>query len=106
MGDWLRTELEQQASMDKAETKGASSRARSLPHVGLLTGGQDASYAHGLTAALVARGVRVDFIGSDQLDAPFLHSSRLVRFLNLRGEQRENVSFHQKIPRLVRYYAR
>jgi glycosyltransferase involved in cell wall biosynthesis len=74
--------------------------------VTLLTGGADKSYALGLTSGLVAAGVHVDFIGSDYVDAPFLHDHPLVRFLNLRGDQRSDVSLVEKILRVLRYYAR
>lgn len=74
--------------------------------VGLLTGGDDRSYALGLTLSLVARGVHVDFIGSDKLDAPELHSTPQVNFLNLRGDQREDVGFSRKAVRLSIYYLR
>ena len=74
--------------------------------VGLLTGADDRSYALGLTSALVARGVCVDFIGSDQVDGPELHDTPLVNFLNLRGDQRENVNVGRKVVRLLLYYAR
>jgi glycosyltransferase involved in cell wall biosynthesis len=72
----------------------------------LLTGGDDRSYALGLTLSLVAHGVHVDFIGSDRVDAPELHSTALVNFLNLRGDQRENVSLTEKMIRLLLYYLR
>ena len=74
--------------------------------VAILTGGQDATYAHGLTKALVKRGTGIDFIGSDGLDAPFLRRCSKIRFLNLRGNQREDVSLLAKAYRLIRYYAR
>ena len=38
--------------------------------VGLLTGGDDKPYALGIASALVARGIRLDFIGSDAVDGP------------------------------------
>jgi glycosyltransferase involved in cell wall biosynthesis len=74
--------------------------------VSLLTGGDDKSYALGLTRALADAGVTVDFIGSDALDTPELHESPRVRFLNLRGDQRPEVPLSRKITRLARYYAR
>ena len=55
--------------------------------VGLLTGAGDLHYAMGLTLALVERGISVDFIGSDQVNAPVLHESQFICFLNLRGDQ-------------------
>jgi glycosyltransferase involved in cell wall biosynthesis len=74
--------------------------------VTLLTGGADKSDALGLTSGLIEAGVQVDFIGSDYVDAPFLHDHALVRFLNLRGDQRSDVSLLKKILRVLRYYAR
>jgi len=72
----------------------------------LLTGGADKSYALGLAKGLIAAGVHLDFIGSDYVDAPFLHDNPSVRFLNLRGDQRSNVSLAAKILRVLRYYVR
>ncbi len=77
-----------------------------IVRVGLLTGGDDKSYALGLTSALVREAVAVDFIGSDALDDPALHLSPLVRFLSLRGDQREDVSLYRKAARIGRYYIR
>src|SRR5207245_8421681 len=75
-------------------------------HVTLLTGGSDKAYALGLTSALVGQGISIDFIGSDELDTPELHTTPLVNFLNLRGDQRENVSFQRKARRILAYYYR
>ena len=72
----------------------------------LLTGGDDRSYALGLTAALTVKGVEVDFIGSDKLDAPELRSAPLINFLNLRGDQREDARFRRKVTRILLYYGR
>ena len=74
-------------------------------HIALLTGGDDKSYALGLALALVTQGISIDFIGSDKVDAPELHTTPLVNFLNLRGDQRENVSFRRKVVRILVYYA-
>ena len=74
--------------------------------VGLLTGGDDKSYAYGLTDALVAEGVRVDFIGSDALDSPHLHQTDLINFLNLRGDQDNKAGIGKKVVRIISYYAR
>lgn len=74
--------------------------------VGLLTGSHDRSYALGLTLSLVGEGVGVDFVGSDELDAPELHVNPLIRFLNLRGDQTESVGAFEKAMRLSRYYVR
>jgi len=76
------------------------------PGIALLTGGIDKPYAIGLTSALVALGMRVDYIGSDDVDGPELHTIPLVNFLNLRGDQRENVSLREKVFRIIFYYGR
>src|SRR5713101_6830111 len=74
--------------------------------VALLTGGGDPPYAIGLAMALTARGVYLDFIGSDDLDSPALHVSPKLTFLNLRGNQAEDATLLRKITRVLTYYAR
>jgi len=74
--------------------------------VALLTGGSDKPYALGLASALAARGVAIDFIGSDELNCPAVHAIPALRFLNLRGDQREDVAVHEKAGRILKYYAR
>jgi D-inositol-3-phosphate glycosyltransferase len=91
------------------EQSGSSFKKAPKPgtiQVGLLTGGDDKSYAYGLTDALVAQGVRVDFIGSDALDSPHLHQSDLINFLNLRGDQNNKAGIGKKVVRIIAYYAR
>ena len=82
--------------------------AGSVPsaRVCLLTGGDDRPYALGMASALVAQGITADFIGSDKLDAPELHRSSLLTFLNLRGDQSEEAPLRRKVARIVIYYAR
>jgi len=53
--------------------------------VGLLTGGFDRPYAFGLAMALISKGVRLDVIGSDELDSPEMHTTPKLNFLNLQG---------------------
>jgi len=65
--------------------------------VALLTGGDDKSYALGLASALVAQGISIDFIGSDKVAAADLHTTPLVNFLNLRGDQREIVATERAV---------
>jgi glycosyltransferase involved in cell wall biosynthesis len=74
--------------------------------VALLTGGDDRPYALGMTSALAREGVYVDFIGSDKLDAPELHNSPQINFLNLRGDQNEDAPLLRKVVRILTYYAR
>ena len=50
--------------------------------------------------------IGVDFIGSDELDAPELHRTPLVTFFNLRGDQNEDAPLHRKVVRILTYYAR
>jgi glycosyltransferase involved in cell wall biosynthesis len=75
------------------------------PSIALLTGGRDKPYALGLASALLAKGVGFDFIGSDAVDSPELHSNIRVRFLKLR-DQRAKASSLEKVLRVIRYYLR
>jgi D-inositol-3-phosphate glycosyltransferase len=85
----------------------ADARGQTTPiQVGLLTGGNDRPYALGLVSALAAQGIFTDFIASDALDAPELHHTPLIKFLNLREDQSEHVSIGRKIIRLLAYYGR
>ena len=93
------------AAGDRAvERAGDSSTA--LFRICLLTGGDDRSYALGMACALVGQGISVDFIGSDKLDAPELHRTPLIAFLNLRGDQNEDAPLLRKVVRILTYYAR
>lgn len=74
--------------------------------IGLLTGGDDRSYAHGLTQSLVARGIAIDFIGSNNVRSPAVEPATLVAFLNLRGDQSTDAALHVKAKRLLLYYLR
>jgi glycosyltransferase involved in cell wall biosynthesis len=74
--------------------------------VALLTGGRDKPYVFGLAIALAAKGICLDVIGSDEIDSPELHTTHKLRFLNLRGSQRQDARFAQKVGRLLIYYAR
>src|SRR3989442_7946614 len=55
--------------------------------------------------SLIAKGVCLDFIGSDEVDSPELHTSPKLRFLNLRGNQGD-ASLATKIRRILIYYAK
>jgi glycosyltransferase involved in cell wall biosynthesis len=74
--------------------------------VALLTGGGDKPYAMGMAMALSSVGTSVDFIGSDDLKVPELLNDPQIRFLNLRGDQRRESSFVQKLWRVTLYYMR
>jgi glycosyltransferase involved in cell wall biosynthesis len=81
-------------------------RSATLVRVSLLTGGGDRPYALGMASALVEQGIAVDFVGSDELDAPELHRTPLVTFFNLRGDQKADAPLHRKVVRILAYYAR
>jgi glycosyltransferase involved in cell wall biosynthesis len=59
-----------------------------------------------MASALAEQGIAVDFIGSDKLDAPELHNSPQINFLNLRGDQNEDAPLLRKVVRILTYYAR
>src|ERR1700749_1080648 len=65
--------------------------------VSLLTGGSDRPYVFGLVTSLIAQGVGLDLIGSDELDFPEFRSRSEINFLNLRGSLQSNVNFLRKI---------
>lgn len=90
---------------DHAAEKVIHSTANSI-EVCLLTGGDDRPYALGMASTLVGRAISVDFIGSDKLDAPELHNTPLLAFLNLRGDQSEEAPFRRKFVRILTYYGR
>jgi glycosyltransferase involved in cell wall biosynthesis len=84
-------------------------KSSELPHnisISLLTGGSDRPYAFGLAASLGSQGVSLDMIGSDELDLPQFRSLPRVNFLNLRGSSQTDVTFTEKVLRILAYYAR
>jgi len=74
--------------------------------IALLTGGIDRPYALGLAAALLSKGVVVDFVASDDLESRELRQSPGLTFLNLRGSQSADAPFASKISRVLLYYFR
>ena len=76
------------------------------PAVALLTGGSDKSYVFGLATALMSKEAALDLIGSDELDCPDFRGKPGVKFLNLRGDQRQDSRFATKVVRVSRYYSR
>jgi D-inositol-3-phosphate glycosyltransferase len=74
--------------------------------VTLLTGGGDRHYSYGLALRLAARGVAIDFIGSDELESEQLLAQERVRFFNLRGATSRHATLLAKAARILRYYAR
>jgi D-inositol-3-phosphate glycosyltransferase len=74
--------------------------------VTLLTGGGDRPYALGLANELIAKGVTLDLVGSNDLDCAEFHGKPGVNFLNLRGDQRSEAGFGSKVYRVLAYYAK
>ncbi len=70
------------------------------PAIALLTGGGDRPYALGLSTALAAQGMTMDFIGSDELRSAELEANPRIRFLNLKGDQSSEAGFLQKMGRV------
>jgi len=91
--------------MNQATQKNVPTRPSGIA-VGLLTGGGDKPYAFGMALALTSRGVSLDYIGSDDVDSPELHTNPRLTFLNLKGDQRQDVSLITKAWRISSYYAR
>ena len=56
--------------------------------------------------ALAAKGVRLDVIGSKEVDGPEMHSTPGLNFLNLQADPREQVNLAQKLLRLLVFYMR
>lgn len=98
-------------SSPKTLTKDFTSSGNASPavpveiEVALLTGGFDKPYTFGLAMALASKNVRLDVIGSDDVDSPEMHTTPKLNFLNLRGSKRE-ANLAAKISRVLIYYAR
>jgi D-inositol-3-phosphate glycosyltransferase len=73
--------------------------------VALLTGGQDPPYARGLLRELLARGIHVACIGSDELVNCQIGDTAHLEFHNLVGSQQPD-HLLPKIWRVLRYYGR
>jgi len=97
-----------EVSRQLAQSSVVDNRSSAIGHpalsVALLTGGGDKPYALGMAAALTSVGIQVDFIGSDDLSVPELLSNDRVNFRNLRGDQRHDANWAEKIVRVFRYY--
>jgi D-inositol-3-phosphate glycosyltransferase len=97
---------------EKSSAKEVEVQKQAIPNsplgieIALLTGCQDRPYAFGLSMALIAKGVRVDEIGSDGEDSPELHVTPNLRFLNFRGRQDQCEKFAPKLKKILLYYAR
>src|SRR5208282_4833296 len=79
-----------------------------LPGIGiaLLTGCKDRPYVFGLATALGSKDMRVDIVGSDEIDSPELHAVASLRFLNFFGSHNADAPFAEKLSKVLRYYAK
>lgn len=94
------------ANTVRGQSLASPAQPTTVCQVALLTGGGDRPYALGLASALISQGLFLDFIGSDDVDSPELHSTPNVHFLNLRGCQQSKASPVTKALRVLRYYAK
>lgn len=97
---------EQGAELHRGPHGGNESGSHFEPYVTLLTGGFDKPYAFGLAIALAAKGLRLDVIGSDEIDSPELQANSNIRFLNLQSGWRTDVSVWKKLVRMMAFYLR
>ena len=74
--------------------------------VGVLTGGSDPPYVYGLATSLLAQGIHLEIVGSDELDLPEFRDNSALKFLNLRGDNQPGASLVSKVTRILRYYVR
>src|SRR6185369_15107171 len=86
-----------------AETKN-STPAVATP-VSVLTGGFDRPYAFGLTTSLAAKGIRLEVVGSDEVDSPEMHNTPGLNFFNFQKNNRRSGRV-AKILRVLSFYAR
>lgn len=80
--------------------------APAVVEAALLTGGGDRSYAVGLAMGLMAKGVRLDFIGGDEVDGPELRAAPSITYFHLRRNGRKDAGYVEKAWRVLAYYAR
>lgn len=104
--------METSSVVEKTPAKKRENHRQGVPissagiEIGLLTGCQDRPYAFELAMSLIARGVSVDVIGSDEIDSPAFHTTPNLRFLNFRGSQRQEAKFAKRLASLAVYYAK
>jgi glycosyltransferase involved in cell wall biosynthesis len=74
--------------------------------VALLTGGRDRPYVYGLVMALLSKGLRLDVVGSDELDGPEMRANTDLNFLSFRNNARTDSIRIRGALRALLYYAR
>ncbi|HXF52630.1 MAG TPA: glycosyltransferase family 4 protein [Hyphomicrobiaceae bacterium] len=80
--------------------------APAVVEAALLTGGGDRAYAVGLAMALMEKGVRLDFIGGDEVDGPELRTAPALTYFHFRRNGRKDAGYVEKAWRVLAYYAR
>lgn len=92
--------------VEDVPVQAAPATQETVLEVSLLTGGFDRHYAYGLTMALIAKGVHLDVVGSDDVDSPEMHTTAGLRFFNLWPPQYAKSTAVSKISRVLQHYAR
>jgi glycosyltransferase involved in cell wall biosynthesis len=72
--------------------------------VSLLTGGVDKHYASGLLLSLIQKGIKVNFIGSDELQDERIIGQENVNFYNLYGSRKPKTPIKEKVFRVIKFY--
>lgn len=91
---------------DNISAESAPATQQATLCVSLLTGGVDRPYAQGLAMALIAKGTRLDVIGSDYVDSPEMHSTPGLKFFNLWPPRSAKLTAISKLSRVLLHYAR
>jgi glycosyltransferase involved in cell wall biosynthesis len=96
--------------LDSPSGAGADLPGRETPvstiDVALLTGGIDRPYVVGLSRALIAVGIRLDVVGSKEMDDLARDGAADLRFLNLHGDSRQKASLAGRLWRHATSYRR
>jgi D-inositol-3-phosphate glycosyltransferase len=74
--------------------------------VALLTGGIDRPYAFGLSLALASKGVKLDVVGSRELDGPEMQTNSNLTFLKMHEDQRQKIGLMKKFLQVLTFYTR
>jgi D-inositol-3-phosphate glycosyltransferase len=98
--------LLQETRENTGPARSAAAESTKEIEIALLTGGFDKPYAFGIATQLLSKGVRMDFIGSDEVDSPELRANPKLTFLNFRGSPQANAGLAGKATRATRFYAR
>lgn len=76
------------------------------PSAALLTGGIDRPYAYGIATGLASKGVKLDVIGSSELDCADIREASGITFLDLHGDVRAQSRMWRKALRYLVVYGK